>query len=275
MPHRTTNDKRLTTKAKFLKYLLLVTCHLSIVFLLSGCSAVGSNKPAALQVTSVPEASIFLDGKHIGKTPFFSDQIKSGEYLLKITASEASYVDKIVLTGGTLTVVNRELSNNFLAQSGETLWLDSGKRGLFVSSLPGEANMTINGRLIGKTPLLVDEIEDGEHKITLTKEGFIDREFTIKASSKYQVMANVTLASEVAKTPQSSPVPLPQIEKVKVLATSLGFLRVRREPSLTAAEIGRVKTGDELEVVQETKDWVQVKFAGKQGWISAQYAKKL
>src|SRR3990167_10596445 len=95
MPHRTTNDKRLTTKAKFLKYLLLVTCHLSIVFLLSGCSAVGSNKPAALQVTSVPEASIFLDGKHIGKTPFFSDQIKSGEYLLKITASEASYVDKI------------------------------------------------------------------------------------------------------------------------------------------------------------------------------------
>ena len=135
--------------------------------------------------------------------------------------------------------------------------------------------MTINGRLIGKTPLLVDEIEDGEHKITLTKEGFIDREFTIKASSKYQVMANVTLASEVAKTPQSSPVPLPQIEKVKVLATSLGFLRVRREPSLTAAEIGRVKTGDELEVVKETKDWVQVKFEGKQGWISGQYAKKL
>jgi len=248
---------------------------LLVAFLLSGCSAVGTNKPAALQVTSVPEASIFLDGKHIGKTPFFSDQIKSGEYLLKITASEASYVDKIILTGGTLTVVNRELANNFLAQSGETLWLDSSKKGLFVSTLPSEVNMTIDGRLIGKTPFLVDEIEDGEHKITLTKAGFIDREFTIKASSKYQIMANVTLASEIAKNPQPSPAPLPQVEKVKILATSLGFLRVRREPSLTAAEIGRVKTGDELEVVQETKDWVKVKFEGKQGWISAQYTKKL
>ena len=248
---------------------------LLVAFLLSGCSAVGTNKPAALQVTSVPEASIFLDGKHIGKTPFFSDQIKSGEYLLKITASEASYVDKIILTGGTLTVVNRELANNFLAQSGETLWLDSSKKGLFVSTLPSEVNMTIDGRLIGKTPFLVDEIEDGEHKITLTKAGFIDREFTIKASSKYQIMANVTLASEIAKNPQPSPAPLPQVEKVKILATSLGFLRVRREPSLTAAEIGRVKTGDELQVVQETKDWVKVKFEGKQGWISAQYTKKL
>jgi len=272
MPLTTLNAKRLTLNAKTI---ILASYFIILTSILSGCSAVGSNKPAALQVTSVPEASIFLDGKHIGKTPFFSDQIKSGEYLLKITASEASYVDKIVLTGGTLTVVNRELANNFLAQSGETLWLDSGKKGLFVSSLPGEANMTINGRLIGKTPLLVDEIEDGEHKITLTKAGFIDREFTIKTSSKYQVMANVTLASDVAKNPQSSPAPLPRIEKVKVLATSLGFLRVRREPSLTAAEIGRVKTGDELEVVQETKDWVKVKFEGKQGWISAQYTKKL
>lgn len=278
MPQRTANDKRRTTKAKFLK-ILFVLRSLGvgglIALFLSGCQAIGTSKPAALQVTSVPEASIFLDGKHIGKTPFFSDQLKSGEYLLKISASEASYVDKVILTGGTLTVVNRELSNNFLAQSGETLWLDSGKKGLFVSSLPGKADMTIDGRLVGKTPFLLDEIEDGEHKIILTKAGFIDREFSIKTSSKYQVMANVTLASEVAKNPQPSPVPLPQVEKVKVLATSVGFLRVRREPSLTAAEIGRVKTGDELEVIQETKDWIKVKFEGKQGWISAQYTKKL
>ena len=275
MPRQTTNDKRQTTKAKFLKVLLPATSYLLLATILFGCNAVGTSKPAALQVTSTPESSIFLDGKHIGKTPFFSDQLKSGQYLLKITASEASYVDKITLTGGTLTVINRELANNFLAQSGETLWLDSGKRGLFVSSLPSEADIMVDGRLIGKTPFLLEKIEEGEHKIALIKGGFINREFAIKASSKYQVVADVTLASEIAKNPQPSPVPVLSVENVRILATPVGFLRVRREPSLSAPEIGRVKTGDELEVVQETKDWVKVKFDGKFGWISSQYTKKL
>src|SRR3972149_397469 len=92
------------------KKLLLVTCQLSIVLLLSGCTLIGAQKPAALQVTSIPEASVFLDGKHLGKTPFFSDQLKSGEFLLKITVSDASYVNKVTLAAGTLTVVNRELA---------------------------------------------------------------------------------------------------------------------------------------------------------------------
>ncbi|MBI2012337.1 PEGA domain-containing protein, partial [Candidatus Curtissbacteria bacterium] len=100
MPGIRSCAQRLTTKAKLkpLKFLSLVTCHLSLVLILSGCRAIGTAKPAALQVTSTPEASVFLDGKHLGKTPFFSDQLKSGEYTLKITASEATYVERVVLT---------------------------------------------------------------------------------------------------------------------------------------------------------------------------------
>ncbi|MEK9146959.1 MAG: SH3 domain-containing protein, partial [Patescibacteria group bacterium] len=92
----------------------------------------------------------------------------------------------------------------------------------------------------------------------------------------YQLVADVTLASEIAKNGPSpkSPVPPPTV-KVKVEKTPQGFLRVRQEPSLSAPEIGRVKTGDELEVIQETKDWVKVQFEGKQGWVSSQYVKKL
>ena len=262
---------------QYFKLLSVVTCLLSVVFVLSGCSAIGTTKPAALQITSIPEASVFLDGKHLGKTPFFSDQLKVGEYLLKITAGEASFVEKITLSGGTLTVVNRELANNFLAESGETLWLESGKRGLFVSSMPSEVEITMDGKLVGKTPYLVEKLEEGEHKITLTKAGYINREFAVKASNKYQVVADVTLASEIAKNPQVQPSPVPalSVQKVRILATPTGFLRVRKEASLDSPEIGRVKTGDELEIIQETKDWVKVKFEDKQGWISSQYAKKL
>lgn len=276
MPIFPLKAKRSTTKAKkFFKYLSLFTFHLSLIFILSGCTAVGSNKPAALQVTSVPEASVFLDGKHLGKTPFFSDQIKSGEHLLKITASEASFVNKVILTSGTLTVVNRELANNFLAQSGETLWLTTGNRGLFVSSMPPEADLVVDGRLIGKTPALIEDIKEGDHKIGLSKESFIERQFEIKTQDKYQLLADVTLASETAKETKPQQASVPTVQKLEVLSTPVGFLRVRKDPSLTASEIGRVKTGDQLEIIQETKDWVKVKFEDKQGWISSQYTKKL
>lgn len=252
-----------------------VACYLLLVTLLSGCKAVGSSNPAALQVTSTPEASVFLDGKHVGKSPFFSDQLKSKEYLVKLTSGEASYTEKVKLVPGTLTVINRELNNNFLAQSGEVLWLEEGKNGLFITSMPGEANLSLDGQLIGKTPKKIEQIEDGEHKILLSRQGYIDREFAVKTSGKYQLTADVTLASEIAKGALAAPSPLPEPEKVEVLNTPQGFLRVRKDASTSSPEIGRVKTGDKLELLQESRDWVQIKFEGKQGWVSTQYIKKI
>ena len=260
-----------------IRALLLCVGFLFLVAVLTGCNAVGVDKPAALQVTSTPEASVFLDGKHLGKTPFFSDQLRAGEHLLKITISDASYVTKVTLSAQTLTVVDRELAINFLAQSGEVLWLDDSSEGLFVTSLPQAADVTIDGKYKGKTALSILDIEEGDHKITLAKAGFINREFSIKTSNSYQLQADVTLASEMAKGIAKAPTPAPKLEvqKVEILKTPLGFLRVRSEPSLSATEIGRVKTGDQLEIIQEVKDWIKVSFEGKQGWISAQYTKKL
>ena len=202
------------------KNLLLVTCYLSLAFFLSGCRAIGTNKPAALQVTSIPEASVFLDGKHLGKTPYSSDQLKSGEHTLKLSASEASYLERVTLNPGTLTVVNRELVNNFLAQSGEVLSLEPSGQGLFISSSPDQASITLDGRLIGTSPLLVEDIKEGEHKLLLAKDGYQDREISIKTSPKYQLVAAITMASVAAKQPPASPVP---VIKVQVTSTPAGF----------------------------------------------------
>ncbi len=263
-------------RSTIVKKLFLVSCFLSPVAL-SGCSAIGFNKPAALQITTKPEAAVFLDGKHIGKTPFFSDQLKSGEHSLKISVSEANYVDEINLTPGTLTVVNRELAPNFLAQAGETLSLKPGSKGFFITSMPQEADVTIDGKLAGKAPVLVGDISEGDHKVLATLDGYLSREFAIKTTSKYQLSAQVTLASQEAKNiaEGNTPSPQPQTAKVEITDTPQGFLRVRQDASIDSAEIGRVKTGDRLEVVQETPDWIQVKFQGKQGWVSAQYVKKI
>lgn len=260
MPHR---------KALVALFFLLLTIPLS------GCTAVGSSKPAALQVTSTPEASVFLDGKHAGKSPFFSDQLKAKVYLVKLTAGEASYTEEITLTEGTLTVINRELANNFLSQSGEVLWLEEGENGLFITSMPDEATISLDGQIIGKTPHKSQDLEEGDHKVTITKVGYIDREFSIKTSNKYLLVADVSLASEIAKGEVTVPSPLPEPEKVEVLKTPQGFLRVRKEASTSAPEIGRVKDKDVLELIQESSGWFQIKFEGKQGWVSSQYVKKI
>ncbi len=260
-----------STQSKARRFLIPASI-LIILASLTGCSAIGTNKPAALQVTSIPEASIFLDGKHLGKTPYSSDQLKSGEHSLKIAASEASFVATVNLSSGTLTVINRELTGNFLAQAGEILSLEPDKAGLFVASSPKDANLVLDGRLMGTTPILIEDIKEGDHKLFLTHDGYIDHELAVKTSAKYQLVADVTLASIIAKQPQASPKP---IVKVEILTTPQGFLRVRKDPSLASFEVGRVNTGDQLEVIQEIKDWVQVKFEGKQGWISSTYTNKL
>ncbi len=250
---------------------IVFTLFLLPIFL-SGCGLTVKN--AALQVSSKPEASIFLDGKHLGKTPYFSDQLKSGVYTLKITAQEATYVDRITLIPGSLTVVDRELNDNILAQSGHVLWLEDGKNELFINSTPPEADVTISGKYYGKTPLLIPNIEAGDRKVLLVKESFKDHEFSVKVSENARLVANTVLAQADVETPVESENISTQKE-VEILKTPQGFLRVRKEPDLTSIEVGRVIDGQKYEIIQETAEWIKISFDGKLGWISRQYTKNL
>ncbi len=64
-------------------------------------------------------------------------------------------------------------------------------------------------------------------------------------------------------------------QKIVILETPTGFLRVREKDSIGSAEIGTVKPGDKLDLISEKADWYEVKLPdGKTGFISATYAKK-
>ena len=257
------------------KILFLVSCFLFLVTVLSGCSAIGVNKPAALQVTTTPEASVFLDGKHLGKTPFFSDQLKAGEHELKITTDSVSFASKINLQPSTLTVVDRQLAKNFLSQSGEILTLNPNLKGLFIISDPQKADISVDGKFSGQSPILIENIEDGEHTVTVSKPGYETREFTLKTTSKYQLLAEVTLASEIAKQATGKDEPEIKPLRVEILKAPANSLKIRQEPISTSPELGSVKQGEEYEVLQEIKDWLKIIFDGKQGWIQSRYTKKL
>lgn len=64
--------------------------------------------------------------------------------------------------------------------------------------------------------------------------------------------------------------------QVQITDTPTGFLNVRAAASLSAAIITKVNPGDKLDLLEEKPSWYHIKLPdGKDGWISAQYAKKL
>ena len=217
--------------------------------MLTGCASI--NNKSALQISSKPEASVFLDGKHLGKTPYFSDQIKPGTYTLKISAGEATYVDRISLIQGSLTVVERQLNDNILAQSGHVLWLEEGKNDFFANSTPTDSQITIDGKFYGKTPLLIPSLESGDHKVSITKIGYKDHDFSIKISKTNRLVANVTLEQDDTQTSLNSNQAESKNE-IEVQKTPQGYLRVRKEPDLNSLQIARLENGEKLEIIQET-----------------------
>src|SRR5258706_8023174 len=66
----------------------------------------------ALQVTSVPQATVFLNDKEIGKTPLCKcdqqDTLPTGQYTIKLVPKDSSletYEEKISINPSVLTVV--------------------------------------------------------------------------------------------------------------------------------------------------------------------------
>jgi len=61
---------------------------------------------------------------------------------------------------------------------------------------------------------------------------------------------------------------------VIIQETGTGWLRVRKEPSSSGEELGKVNVGEKLPYLGETSEtgWHQVEFEGSKGWLSAKYA---
>jgi|694.fasta_scaffold00773_31 hypothetical protein len=64
--------------------------------------------------------------------------------------------------------------------------------------------------------------------------------------------------------------------KVEISKTSVGFLRVRNNPSTTGAEVAKVNPGAKFDVLEEKSSWYKIEYeSGKTGWISGTYTRKL
>ncbi len=180
---------------------------LSFAFLLSGCSIpfIGNKKKAALQVNSTPKATVFLNEQHVGQTPYFDENLKEGEFVVKLVPESSggnvsSWEGRVKLVGGILTVVNRNLAALEEDTSGYVLTLepipDKTKSSLSVVSTPDKGIVTVDGEPKGFAPLSLDSIGEGDHDISVSLPGYQEQKIRAKAINGYKLMATVQLAKE-------------------------------------------------------------------------------
>lgn len=247
--------------------------------------SIGFATKAGIKVTSMPEATVFLDGMEVGQTPYQNENLKVGEYRVEIKAGEkdgqshapnGAWQGIVKLNSGTLSVVNRELSPSVASSSGEILVLNKG-RGVILTSNPAGASVEVDGKFYEKTPLTIADLENGEHTFLFSYQGYLKR--SIRASLPTNLSLAIAVDLAISEADLGTVVSEPEaakVSKVVVQQTPTGFLRVRDKPSLSGKEIDRLSPEDEVVLLEELQGWMRIRLKdSSEGYISSSYAQKI
>ena len=207
--------------------IVLVAVVVGLIFL--GRSLLAGRKKAALSINANPRATVFLDGEHLGSTPYYNEALKAGEFVLKIVPESTGqaltpWEGRVSLSPGILTVVNRELGLTQDDSSGEILSFEplADKNAISVSvvTTPDGAVVNLDGEPRGFAPLTLDNVSEGDHILLVTSPGFKERNIKAKTVKGHKLIASVQLGRETTppveeptgeETVEASPSPSPKV----------------------------------------------------------------
>lgn len=254
------------------------------------------SEKGALQVTSSPESKVYVNGSYIGQTPLCkcqnTDMIAPGDYTISLVPVDSSlqeFQEKITISQGVLTVVDRKFGDNGQSE-GSIISLtpleDKNSSQLIVVSFPQGASVSLDDQNIGTTPLSYNNPTVSDHDLKLDKDGYNEKEIRIRTPMGYKLTVAAYLSTNTSQldvpqasasaspSPSGSPTPT-NTNSVTILNTPTGYLNVREGPSLSASEVGQVTPGKSYPLIKEEPGWDEITLDdGTTGWISSQYAKR-
>lgn len=292
------------------KSLLVFSLLLSSIFL-SGCFLLPKKK-SALSVNTNPKSTIFLDGQHLGQTPYFNEKLKSGDYVLKIVPESSGqalspWEGRVTLSPGIMTVVNRELGLTADSSSGEILSFepiaDKTASSISVVTTPDGAVVNLDGEPRGFAPISLDKISEGDHILLISSPGYQDRTIKAKTIKANKLIVSVQLARAVelppveteteTATPAASPKATPKPSASPKIATSSasltnsiqalkspGFANVREDGTAAAAILVKIYYPDKYTILETTTNgghsWYKIEYeTAKEGWVRDDVVEKL
>lgn len=242
-----------------------------------------------LEINTAPETTVFINGQNMGTTPF-KKEFKPQKLEVKLTPKDNQdqifWQARVPITSSAITLVKYQFSPNDQQSQGQVLTLSKipNKRAgaLLVSSLPDRAIVNLDGETKGYTPLLLEEILPGHHSLEVNLDGYQNTIIGLNIASGFQLNAEIKLAKNEKEKNQenssSSEETSPQ-ERVIILSTPTGWLRVRSGPGTGFAEVTRVIPGEEYPLLEKKDDWLKIALEGEteeektEGWILGQYGK--
>lgn len=236
------------------------------------------NQIGSLRVESIPRTKVFLNDKEVGQTPYLGENLKAGEYKLKLQDWETT----IKITPELLTYVTREFGEETGSQILFLEKLPAGASELAVVSDPDGATVSVDSLPKGQAPLLLKDLSLGDKIITVSKDGFADQIVKAKIVAGFRLNAIVKL-KKIAEGPTRSTADLiasgsgqvaaAEVTKpyVTVKSNSLGFLNVRSGPDAGGSLVGKIYPGDKYSLVAQTDNWVKIKWPTGTGWVWQDY----
>lgn len=248
-------------------------------------------KKGGVLVTSNPAASVYVNGNLVGKTPY-EGSFDAGEISVKIIPDELEainvYESKVKIVGGVKTVVKREFKEGGI-NWGDIIYFEKGEgknSSLSVITVPDNTQVAIDGVTKGFSPYRLNSITQGEHQITISAVGYLDRSLTVNAVAGYKLSIISSLVQDQAPKQEEVAGETTEIKTlVEILDTPTGFLRVRTAPGAGGSEIHQVSPGEKYTFLEEDEQtgWfkIQVQEAapglpnGIVGWVSNEFSQKI
>jgi len=274
---------------KIFKMSAILLSALFFIFILSACSL--SPQKAALDISSYPTATIFLNGEELGTTPYKNVSLKPGNYKLRLVSSDPSippWEKNIPLNNKITTIIDYQFNQDKDKIDGYVLYFEKAgakdQSGLVVTTNPDAGTVAVDGQMQGFAPLNIPNISEGDHQILITFPGYQSKEIYARGINGYRLVAEIQL-----KKDELPPEPEPEEEEkeeetaeeglnkpyVTILDTPTGWLRVRLEPSTAASEAAKIDPGKNFSLLDEKAGWYQIEYEeGEKGWISGKYAEK-
>lgn len=191
------------------KTLFVLLCA-SLLF--SACSRF-TKQEAGLKILTNTPASVALDGELVGDTPYQNSNLKVKKYAVKISpagSSQLPYETSIKLHKGYEAQVEWTFGSTPESSSGFVFeYEDSSNTSgveLQLTASPDNVPVTVDGKNVGFTPLLLDDLTEGSHSVSLQAPGFESESRTVMLVKGKRVLMTTKLAKE--EKPIAVPAPV-------------------------------------------------------------------
>ena len=162
---------------------------------------------ATVTLTADSGADIYVNDRKVGTTTW-SGRLNSGLYIFEARKS-----------GYRAQSLTRQITSDPASQMYTLPALAPIYGSADITSSPAMADITLDGKSVGRTPLQLDNLLIGEHKITVSKSGYQPYSATVTVAEGKTATVNATLKKQVAQvqnTPSSSSAKFGDIEMVFV-----------------------------------------------------------